>query len=157
MPQPLGGSVIFTSFNPQENNAPETYLNQLWGDGAEIIRDQKKTELLCDRIFNPQANATSPLRLYLRGTPFEIQAWEALLKIPFAGIVSYQGLATSINRPTAARAIGNAIANNPVAYLIPCHRVVRTTAEIGGYRWETTRKSLILGWETWKMHQFKHN
>ena len=164
-PTPFGHCLIATTdrgicnlyfFNPQENHAPETYLTQLWAE-VEIIRDQKKTERFCDRIFNPQRNTASPLRLYLKGTPFETQVWQALLKIPFAGIVSYQGLATSINRPTAARAIGNAIGNNPVAYLIPCHRVVRTTAEIGGYRWGTTRKSMILAWENWKMNQFKYH
>ena len=165
-PTPFGHCLIATTvqgicnlyfLDPQENHLPETYLNQFWGDEAEIIRDQERTQLLCNRIFNPQANGTLPIELYLKGTPFEIEVWQALLKIPFAGIASYQGLATSINRPTAARAIGNAIANNPVAYLIPCHRVVRKTAKIGGYRWGTIRKSLILGWEAWEMHQLEQN
>ena len=70
-----------------------------------------------------------------------------LLPIPFGGLTTYQVLATSIGRPTAARAIGNAVGRNPVGYLIPCHRVIRGTGESGGYRWGLERKTGLLGWE----------
>lgn len=131
------------------NQADETtaaqYLQTVWSN-AEIICDRQLTEEISDRIFNPEA-AHSPLILHVKGTNFQIQVWRALLQIPFAGITTYQSLAASIGRSTAARAIGNAIGSNPVAYLIPCHRVIRASGELGGYRWGLDRKVMLLGWE----------
>jgi AraC family transcriptional regulator, regulatory protein of adaptative response / methylated-DNA-[protein]-cysteine methyltransferase len=83
----------------------------------------------------------------VKGTNFQIQVWRALLKVPFGGTITYQNLAETIDRPKAARAVGNAVGSNPIAYLIPCHRVIRNSGELGGYRWGIERKSSILGWE----------
>lgn len=113
---------------------------------AEMICDPQVTQAIHDRIFTPSLDQP-PLTLHVKGTNFQIQVWRALLQIPFAGIATYQGLATSIGRPTAARAIGNAIGSNPIAYLIPCHRVIRESGELGGYRWGLDRKVMLLGWE----------
>ncbi|MFB2770965.1 methylated-DNA--[protein]-cysteine S-methyltransferase [Pelatocladus sp. BLCC-F211] len=129
-----------------DEKAAEHNLRTKWTN-AEIIRDQQMTEEISDRIFNPFAAHRSPLVLHVKGTNFQIQVWRALLRIPFAGITTYQGLAASIGRPTAARAIGNAIGSNPVGYLIPCHRVIRESGAMGGYRWGLERKTVILGWE----------
>ncbi|KOP24212.1 6-O-methylguanine DNA methyltransferase [Hapalosiphon sp. MRB220] len=129
-----------------DEKTAEDYLRIKWTN-AEIIRDQQMTEEISDRIFNPFADHRSSLVLHVKGTNFQIQVWRALLKIPFAGITTYQGLAASIGRPTAARAIGNAIGSNPVGYLIPCHRVIRESGAMGGYRWGLERKTVILGWE----------
>ncbi|WP_299492230.1 methylated-DNA--[protein]-cysteine S-methyltransferase [Acaryochloris sp. IP29b_bin.137] len=112
---------------------------------ASILQDQGATGEICDQIFH--AAASTPLTLYLKGTNFQIQVWQALLNIPFGGLTTYQALATAIGKPTAARAIGNAVGCNPVAYLIPCHRVIRGSGEMGGYRWGCDRKAAILGWE----------
>lgn len=114
---------------------------------ADIIQDQEITQEICDRIFQPIAFNPSPLALYVKGTNFQIQVWRALLNVPFAGLATYQSLAQSIGRPTAARAVGHALASNPIAYLIPCHRVIRESGEMGGYRWGVERKAMILGWE----------
>ncbi|MEM7064477.1 MAG: methylated-DNA--[protein]-cysteine S-methyltransferase [Cyanobacteria bacterium P01_B01_bin.77] len=112
---------------------------------ADISMARQETENMRDLIF--QSSYSSPLVLHVKGTNFQIQVWQALLKIPFGGLTTYQRLATSIGKPTAARAIGNAVGRNPVGYLIPCHRVIRGSGEIGGYRWGLDRKTVLLGWE----------
>lgn len=131
------------------SSATEMAEQDLWTkwQNAEIIRDQQATREISDRLFQPVAANHSPLVLDVKGTNFQIQVWRALLKIPFGGITTYQGLAESMGRPTAARAIGNALGKNPVGYLIPCHRVIRESGALGGYRWELERKAALLGWE----------
>ncbi len=95
-------------------------------------------------------NATSeprPLALHVRGTPFQVQVWRALLHVPTGERTSYGALANDLGRPTAARAIGNAVGANPVAVLIPCHRVLRKEGALGGYRWGLPRKRALLAME----------
>lgn len=89
----------------------------------------------------------SPIHLHLKGTAFQLKVWEALLQIPGGELSSYGKLAAKIDQPTASRAVGTAIGDNPIAYLIPCHRVLQASGKIGGYRWGTSRKSLMIGWE----------
>jgi AraC family transcriptional regulator of adaptative response/methylated-DNA-[protein]-cysteine methyltransferase len=97
----------------------------------------------------PLSRATSPvLRAFVRGTPFQVRVWRALLQVPSGAIVSYGKLAAALGRPTAARAVGSAVAQNSIAYLIPCHRVIRETGVIGDYRWGHVRKRVMLAWET---------
>jgi AraC family transcriptional regulator of adaptative response/methylated-DNA-[protein]-cysteine methyltransferase len=88
-----------------------------------------------------------PLILHLKGTEFQVQIWCKLLEIPFGKLISYSQLAKSINKPKAARAVGTAIGSNPIAYLIPCHRVVQSNGSLGGYMWGLKRKSDIISWE----------
>ncbi len=88
------------------------------------------------------------LKLHIKGTDFQLKVWEALLKIPYGSLISYGDLATEIGKPSASRAVGTAIGNNPVAYLIPCHRVIQNTGAFGGYKWEMARKKAIIGWES---------
>ena len=88
------------------------------------------------------------VKLHLPASKFQIKVWEALLKIPMGVVASYGDIAQHIGQPSAARAVGTAIANNPVAFLIPCHRVIRKNGAIGGYMWGAARKQAILGWET---------
>lgn len=92
-------------------------------------------------------NATAPLPLHLKGTPFQLKVWQALLSIPAGKLSSYGELAAQIGKPTAARAVGTAIGHNPVAVLIPCHRVIRESGIIGGYRWQRGRKMALLAKE----------
>ena len=112
---------------------------------ADLIADQAITQRLIDRIFESMDD--QPVALLVKGTNFQIQVWRALLKIPFGEITTYQNLAAAIGCPTAARAVGNAIGCNAIGYLIPCHRVIRESGELGGYRWGQERKLSILGWE----------
>lgn len=126
---------------------PEQIIRQSWSN-AEIIRDRQTTQALCDRIFDSATfKKQQPLTLLVKGTNFQIQVWRALLKIPFGGITTYKTVAEMINRPTATRAVGNAVGKNPIGYLIPCHRVIRGSGKLAGYRWGTERKTALLGWE----------
>jgi AraC family transcriptional regulator of adaptative response/methylated-DNA-[protein]-cysteine methyltransferase len=98
-------------------------------------------------IFKRDWSKLSTIKLHLKGTAFQLKVWEALLKIPMGGLYSYGLLAQNIQLPNASRAVGSAIGDNPVAFLIPCHRVIRSTGEFGQYHWGATRKSAIIGWE----------
>ncbi|CAH0993102.1 Bifunctional transcriptional activator/DNA repair enzyme Ada [Sinobacterium norvegicum] len=88
-----------------------------------------------------------PLKLHLSGTPFQLKVWQALLKIPLGQLTSYGSIANEINRSSAARAVGTAIGANPVALLIPCHRVIQQSGVSGSYRWGGERKAALIGWE----------
>lgn len=98
-------------------------------------------------IFNQDWSRPNQLKLHLKGTSFQLKVWEALLKIPMGGLTTYSGICSRIENPNASRAVGSAIGSNPVAFLIPCHRVIRSTGEFGQYHWGSTRKNLIIGWE----------
>jgi AraC family transcriptional regulator of adaptative response/methylated-DNA-[protein]-cysteine methyltransferase len=110
----------------------------------------QKTDLLQQnalKVFTQDYIDLQKIKLHLKATPFQLKVWQALLKIPFANISTYSSLATNIEIPNASRAVGTAIGSNPVAYLIPCHRVIKSTGLIGEYHWGSARKTAILGWE----------
>lgn len=98
-------------------------------------------------IFQHDWNKLNQIKLHLHGTPFQLKVWDALLKIPMGNLKTYGSIAAEIEKPKASRAIGTAIGSNPVAFLIPCHRVIQASGKLGGYMWGTTRKSAIIGWE----------
>ena len=116
-------------------------------DKAKLIFDNNFTKPFIEQIFCETHNSNEPLTLLMRGTNFQIKVWEALLKIPFGQMVSYETIANAIGQPTAQRAVGTAIGSNRLGYIIPCHRVLQKVGGIGGYRWGVTRKKAILGWE----------
>ncbi len=101
-------------------------------------------------IFTQEWDKLQKIKLHLKGTKFQLKVWEALLKIPKGKLVTYGSIAEKIKNPKASRAVGTAIGSNPVAYLIPCHRVIKGNGETGGYMWGQTRKSAIIGWEAAK-------
>src|SRR5690242_1315856 len=110
----------------------------------------QKTDLLQQnalKVFTQDYIDLKKIKLHLKATPFQLKVWQALLRIPFGSISTYSSLAKNIETPNASRAVGTALANNPVAYLIPCHRVIKSTGLIGEYHWGSTRKTAILGWE----------
>lgn len=122
-------------------------LRELWPQ-AQLSLDADATQTVCDRLLQPlETPNPQPLSLLVKGTNFQIQVWRALLKLPFGSLSTYQTIANTIGRPTATRAVGTAIGKNAIAYLIPCHRVIRTDGNLGGYRWGLSRKSTLLGWE----------
>jgi len=122
-------------------------LQKAWPN-AVISKDQSMTGKMIQQIFSPLKNTTNkPLLLLLHGTNFQLKVWQALLKIPEGCVTSYGYLADKIGQPAASRAVGTAIGNNPISYLIPCHRVLRGDGGIGGYRWGIDRKLAILGRE----------
>lgn len=102
-------------------------------------------------IFQSDWSKLPQIKLHLKGTGFQLKVWEALLKIPMGKLSSYGKIAEQIGNTHASRAVGSAIAGNPVAYLIPCHRVIQSTGNIGGYMWGNTRKTAIIGWENARM------
>ncbi len=120
---------------------------------AHIERSDDKTALLIAQIFPPidavQSASSSPvgLKLLLKGSKFQLQVWEALLRIPQGEVASYQQVAQSIRQPDATRAVASAIARNNLGYLIPCHRVIRSSGEFNHYRWGASRKKALLAWE----------
>ncbi|MGD1858142.1 MAG: methylated-DNA--[protein]-cysteine S-methyltransferase [Leptolyngbyaceae cyanobacterium] len=130
--------------NSSDKQHAQQILQTEWPN-ATVGYEPQATVDICDRIFHKPTR--SPLAVHIKGTNFQIQVWQALLNIPSGGLTTYQGLARSIGKPTAARAIGNAVGRNPVGYLIPCHRVIRGSGEIGGYRWGLDRKAALIGWE----------
>ncbi|WP_025761252.1 methylated-DNA--[protein]-cysteine S-methyltransferase [Dyadobacter tibetensis] len=87
------------------------------------------------------------VKLHLKGSPFQLKVWQALLQIPAGGLSTYGNIAGQIQQPTASRAVGTAIGSNPIAFLIPCHRVIQASGAIGGYRWDPVRKKAMIGWE----------
>ena len=98
-------------------------------------------------IFSYEWHELHPIKLHLKGTRFQLKVWASLLSIPLGELTSYGELATHIGQPKAARAVGSAIAHNPIAYLIPCHRVIQATGTFGNYRWDAPRKAAMIGWE----------
>ena len=120
-------------------------LSENW-EHATFRKNTHATEKIVQEIF-AEAGTRKRFNLLVRGTNFQIKVWEALLKIPSGKVSSYQDIATAINQPMALQAVGSAIGHNPVAYLIPCHRVIRKQGESGEYRWGKTRKKSMIAYE----------
>lgn len=120
-------------------------LKQRWPKAA-IRLDASRSASVVDRIFLGKSGG--PIPLVLQGTPFQLKVWEALLRIPEGHVLAYSDIAKAIGAPGAARAVGTAIGRNTIAFLIPCHRVIRETGVIGDYRWGSVRKRAILAWES---------
>ena len=116
---------------------------------AKIRRDDEAAEGLAAQVFRrPSRISGRPhLRLFVKGTAFQVRVWKALLRIPPGALVSYGQLAAALAMPSSARAVGSAVGANPVSYLIPCHRVIRQTGVLGEYRWGWERKRAMLAWE----------
>jgi AraC family transcriptional regulator of adaptative response/methylated-DNA-[protein]-cysteine methyltransferase len=119
-------------------------LRDQWAD-AELREEPEEAQQWLDRIF--RGSTDRPLPVWLRGSPFQLKVWEALLAIPDGGHSTYGRLATTIGRPGAARAVGNAVGRNPVSWIIPCHRVIRQAGELGDYRWGACTKQAMIGYE----------
>ena len=122
-------------------------LRDRWS-GATLSEAPGTTQPFIDRLFfRPVKKPRKPLQLLLKGTNFQIKVWEALMRIPEGMVVSYEDLARAIGSPKASRAVGNAVGKNPLAYIIPCHRVILQAGVIGNYHWGPERKKALLGWE----------
>lgn len=114
---------------------------------AQMIEDKRATAPWVAPIFDLSQRGERPLHLYLRGTNFQLKVWEALLNVPAGGVTTYEQVAAQVGKPKALRAVGTAVGHNPIALLIPCHRVIRKLGEFGNYRYGPARKKAILGWE----------
>jgi AraC family transcriptional regulator, regulatory protein of adaptative response / methylated-DNA-[protein]-cysteine methyltransferase len=118
---------------------------------AELKRDDSVAVGLAAKVFTRTGAGAQRLRAFVRGTEFQVRVWRALLEVPPGVLVSYGFLARFAGCAGAARAVGSAIGRNPLAYLIPCHRVIRETGIVQGYRWGDTRKRALLGWESTRL------
>lgn len=119
---------------------------------ARIVWDDTAMAALVEPLFALPTQGTRlgqpPLRAFVRGSQFQVRVWRALLRIPRGTLVSYGQLASVIGKPTAARAVGSAVGQNSLAYLIPCHRVIRGTGVVSDYRWGQPRKRALVAWES---------
>ncbi len=118
---------------------------------ARLHRDDSAAKQIVHPLFERSASDTQPrppLRAFVRGTAFQVRVWRALLDVQAGTLVSYRRLAAALGQPSAARAVGTAVGQNALAYLIPCHRVIRETGATGGYRWGQVRKRALLAWES---------
>ena len=121
---------------------------------ATYVEASGRTAPYAAQIFNAsQWSADRPVRLVMIGSDFEIQVWETLLKIPMGRAVSYSDIARHIGKPAASRAVGSAVGRNPISFVVPCHRVLRTDGSLGGYHWGLTRKKALIGWEAGRVQQ----
>lgn len=122
---------------------------------SNFIEDNNMAKEVIENIFTSRLvdNDYQKFKLLLKGTNFQIKVWEALISIPFGTLVSYKDIAMMIGKPTSSRAVGNAIARNPIAYVIPCHRVIREIGVINNYRWGNARKKIMIGWEATKINE----
>ena len=142
----------------EDREAARDEIARRW-PGAALIEDNEAVRPVADRVFAAWGGQTwtpdapepgqsaitpTPLSLLVRGTNFQVRVWEALLRIPAGTVATYEDIAQAVGQPGATRAVGTAIARNPVAYLIPCHRVIRKTGAFGGYHWGAARKVAML-------------
>lgn len=118
---------------------------------ARLVENLRRTKTLLNSIFPSDSSQTQRITLYLSGTNFQIKVWEALLRIPNAQLCSYEDIAVAAGNPGAVRAVAGAVGDNPIAFLIPCHRVIRKMGVFGNYHYGAARKKAIIGWEAAKM------
>lgn len=142
--------ICYMAFEEEEQKGYEKLI-------AKFPRAQfhRKLDLLQQNalyIFQNDWSKLPEIKLHLKGTDFQLKVWEALLKIPMGHLSSYGTIAQKIDEPNASRAVGTAVGNNPVAFLIPCHRVIQSSGAFGGYMWGGTRKTAIIGWEGAKIN-----
>jgi AraC family transcriptional regulator of adaptative response/methylated-DNA-[protein]-cysteine methyltransferase len=160
LPTPFGECLIGTTARgicalqfpgQQDHEAGLMAVKQEWPLAA-FIEDRDRVGRIVQKMFKPfRADEARKFHLLLKGTNFQIQVWRALLAIPIGAMVTYQDVAASISKPSAARAVGNAVARNPISFIIPCHRVIRKAGLIQNYRWGSSRKKAMLGWEAGRL------
>ena len=138
--------ICALSFVEQEEQA----LNELRVKfpHAEYVEQMDEMQQRAMALLTAQPNSIQHVKLHLKGSAFQLKVWESLLKIPAGQLTSYRDVASQIEQPKAARAVGSAVAHNPVAFLIPCHRVIQSSGVLGNYHWGTTRKTAMIGWES---------
>ena len=139
--------ICWLSFVTEGDAAAIDAFQREW-HGATLVRDQATTADYVRRGFELAERSSEPLPLLLRGTNFQIKVWEALLRIPFGRLISYQAVANAVGQPRAVRAVGAAVGRNNISWLIPCHRVILSTGLIHNYRWGAAQKRKLLTLES---------
>jgi len=145
-----GRGICHLSFLQEENRSTAIEeLEKAWGN-ASVRENSRSTELMANAIFHRKPGTQEKLSVLVKGTNFQVKVWNALLEVPYGTVSTYQSIARHIDVPNALQAVGSAVGANPVAYLIPCHRIIRKNLIIGEYHWGTERKKAMLGWEMTK-------
>ncbi len=131
------------------DNGPQEALDALKAifPNAQYVQMVDRMQQNALFVYSQDWSKLDDIKLHLKGTPFQIKVWETLLKVPAGGFTTYADLAANAGHAGASRAVGTAVGHNPVAFLIPCHRVIKSTGEIGQYHWGAVRKNAIIGWE----------
>lgn len=142
--------ICYMAFEDDPSNAFQNLLAQFPKANFSQVTDLIQQNAL--QIFTQDWKELKQVKLHLKGTDFQLKVWETLLKIPMGQLSTYGTIAEAISNPKASRAVGTAIGSNPVAFLIPCHRVIQSSGTLGGYMWGTTRKTAIIGWEASKIN-----
>jgi AraC family transcriptional regulator, regulatory protein of adaptative response / methylated-DNA-[protein]-cysteine methyltransferase len=137
--------ICYMAFADEEKQALIDLQNHFPKASFKQMQDIMQQNALY--IFTHDWSKLYQIKLHLKGTDFQLKVWEALLKIPMGQLSTYGNIAAQIKKPNASRAVGTAIGSNPVAFLIPCHRVIQSTGTFGGYMWGPVRKTAIIGWE----------
>jgi len=146
------GVCAFSFLENMEIEGHLTALNKKWPH-ALVHENRQRTLAVINAMFGGEKKLDRPLSLHVTGTNFQISVWKALLQIPPATVTSYSQVAIAIGHPKSARAVGLAVGANPVAFLIPCHRVIQLSGKLGGYRWGEARKQAIHAWESARHEQ----
>lgn len=142
--------ICHLSFVESEDDQTALAVLQASWPKARLHRDDSAASRLVVRVFErPVRSHSRPaLRGFVRGTAFQVRVWRALLRVQPGTLISYGRLAAAVGKPAAARAVGAAVGRNPLAYLVPCHRVIRETGAVGDYRWGPVRKRAMVAWES---------
>lgn len=148
-----GKGICYMAFNNNEQKALAELINKFPNASFERKSDFFQQNAML--IFKDDWSKLRQIKLHLKGTDFQLKVWEALLKIPMGQLLTYRSVARQIDKSNASRAVGTAIGSNPVAFLIPCHRVIQSTGTFGGYMWGNTRKTVMIGWEGAKINSEK--
>ena len=143
--------ICYLAFADQEQDAFTVMQGQFPNAAFKQMVDMVQQNALY--IFTHDWTKIQQIKLHLKGTAFQLKVWETLLKIPAGRLATYKSIADKLENGNAARAVGTAIGSNPVAYLIPCHRVIQSAGKIGGYHWGSNRKAAIIGWEAAQLEQ----
>ena len=134
--------ICWLAFIVDDGRPAEAEFAQAWA-GATLVQDQVATAVWIERAFDLNGHGERPLPLLIRGTNFQIKVWEALLRIPFGRLVTYQDVADAIGNPKAVRAVGSAVGKNNISWLIPCHRVILSSGAMHNYRWGVRQKKIL--------------
>ncbi len=144
--------ICYMAFDDDFEKAATDLKTKFKQAELEFRFDERHKQALC--IFINQSDQFTPLKLHVHGTDFQINVWQELLKIPFGKLLTYGTIAQQLKTPKASRAVGTAIGSNPVAFLIPCHRVIQSTGGLGGYMWGKNRKKALINWELTQSNYF---
>jgi AraC family transcriptional regulator of adaptative response/methylated-DNA-[protein]-cysteine methyltransferase len=137
--------ICWLSFLREEDARHEVERMKAFWSKSVWVQDTVHTQVLATQIF--QGSGTQRLSVLVKGTNFQVNVWEALLQVPFGAVTTYGQIAAAVHHPRALQAVGSAVGANHLAYVIPCHRVIRKDGRLGDYRWEAARKKCIIGWE----------